>query len=70
MQDFKRVLDLNCNQKRTEQFNFFNWLLNVKNLVLSNGSERVRNVIQCYYNSFFSKNYEKLPRAPPPDPRL
>ena len=49
MQDFKRVLNLNCKQKRrTEQFNFFNWLSNVKNLVLSNGSEYERNVIQWY----------------------
>ena len=27
MQDFKRVLDLNCKYKRRiEQFNFFSWL--------------------------------------------
>ena len=44
-QDSKRVLGFNC-KKRIEQLNFFDWLLNVKNLVLSNGSELVRNVIQ------------------------
>ena len=35
-----------ASKRRTKQFNFFNWLSNVKNLVLSNGSEYVRNVIQ------------------------
>ena len=48
MLDFKHVLDLNCKQKEDEQLNFFNWLSNVKNLVLSNGFEHVRNVIQWY----------------------
>ena len=48
MQDFKRGLDLNCKQKKMEQLNFFNWLSSVKNLVLSNGSEYVRNVIQWW----------------------
>ena len=39
MQDVKRILDLNCNyRKRIKQFNFFNWLSNVKNLVFLNGS--------------------------------
>ena len=33
MQDSKRVLGFNC-KKRIEQFNFFDWPLNVKNLVL------------------------------------
>ena len=69
MQDFKRVLDLKCKLKETEQLNFFNWLSNVKNLVLSNGSEY--NVIQLYYNSFFSKKIRKTAQrlgASPPDP--
>ena len=30
LQHVKRVLDLNCTIKRFKQFNFFNWLLNVK----------------------------------------
>ena len=34
-----------ASKRRTEQLNFLNWLSNVKNLVLSNGSEYVRNVI-------------------------
>ena len=55
MQDFKRVLDLNCKQKGTEQLNFFTRLSNVKNLVLLNGSEYVRNAIQIKSNSFFFK---------------
>ena len=46
MQDFKRVLDLNYKQKKTEQINLFNWLSNVKNLVFSNGFEYEQNVIQ------------------------
>ena len=46
MQDVRRVLDVNCKQKRTEQLNFFKWLSSVKNFVLSNGFEYVRNVIQ------------------------
>ena len=33
---------------RTEQFYLFNWLSNVENQVLSNGSEQVRNVIQWH----------------------
>ena len=41
LQDFKHVLDLNC-KRRIEQFNFFIWLSNVKNLVLSNDSKHVR----------------------------
>ena len=43
MQDFRRVLDFNW---RIEQSNFFDWISNVKNLVLSSGCEHVRNVIQ------------------------
>ena len=31
-----------------EQFNIFNWLSNVKNLVVSSGSEHVRNAIQLH----------------------
>ena len=48
MQDFKRVLDLNLSKRRIEQFSFFNWLSNVRNLVLSNVSDREGNVIQCH----------------------
>ena len=53
MQDFKRVLDLNSNKRKIQLLNFFNWLSNVKNLVLWNGSEYVGNVIQWCENSFF-----------------
>ena len=42
MQDFKRVLDLTWSKGRT----FFNWLSNIKNFFLSNGSEKLRNVIR------------------------
>ena len=31
---------------KIHQFDFLNWLSNLKNLVLSNGSENLRNVIQ------------------------
>ena len=36
IQDIKSVLDLNCKycKRRIEQFNFFSWLSDVKNLVL------------------------------------
>ena len=47
MQDFKRVLEVKITSKRRiEQLHFFDWLSNFKNLVFSNGSEHVRNVIQ------------------------
>ena len=60
MQDSKRVLEFN-GKRRIEQLNFFDWLSNVKNLVLSNGCELVRNVIQLDLNSFFSKNLQTSP---------
>ena len=42
MQDFNRVLDLTWSKGR----DLFTWFSNLKNFVLSNGSENVRNVIQ------------------------
>ena len=42
MQDFKRVLDLTWSKGS----DIFNWLSNIKNFVLSSGSENVRNVIR------------------------
>ena len=42
MQDFKRVLNLSWSKGS----DFFNWLSNIKNFVLPNGSENVRNVIR------------------------
>ena len=59
MQDSKRVLGFNC-KRRIEQLNFFDWLGNVKNLVLLNGSELVRNVIQWDLNSFFFQKLTKI----------
>ena len=60
MQDSKRVLGFNC-KRRIEQLNFFDWLCwNVKNLVLWNGSELVRNVIQWDLNSFFFQKRTKI----------
>ena len=47
-----------------KQFVFFNWLSNVKNLVLLNGSEHLRNVIQWHKNSFsFQKITKNRPTA-------
>ena len=46
MQDFKRVLDLTYSKGR----NLFNWFSNLRNFVLSNGSENVQNVIQMALN--------------------
>ena len=75
-----------ASKKRIEQLNFFDWLSNVKNLVLSNGCEHMRNVIQWDLNSFFFQKLTKIPQrlgalppdphsrrqlgAPPPDPSL
>ena len=64
MQDFKGVWTLIASKRRIEQLNFFDWLSNVKNLVLSNGCEHVRNVIQWDQNSpFFPKTYKNRPAA-------
>ena len=46
MQHFERVLDLIASRQKIEQSNFFDWLLNAKNLVLPSGFEHERNVIQ------------------------
>ena len=50
-----------ASKRRIQQLNFFDWLSNVKNLVLSNGCEHVRNVIQWNKNSFFFQNLQKSP---------
>ena len=42
MEGFKRVLDLTWSKGK----DLFNWLSNLKNFVLSNGYENVRNVIE------------------------
>ena len=47
-------------KRRIGQFNFFNCLLNVKNLVLSNGSKQERIVIQWHKNSYFFKYLQKI----------
>ena len=83
MQDSKRALGFNY-KRRIEQSKFFDSLKNVKNLVLSNGCELVRNVIQWDLNSFFFQKLTKIAQrpgallpdphshlqlgAPPPDP--
>ena len=49
LQNFLRVLDLNCKKKRrVEQFNFFDWLLNGTNLLVLNDSEHLQNLIEFY----------------------
>ena len=60
MQDFKRVWTLIASKRRIEQIIFFYWLSNVKNLVLSNGCEHVRNVIPWDLNSFFFQKLTKI----------
>ena len=60
MQDSKRVLGFN-GKRRIEQLKIFDWLSNVKNLVLWNGCDLVRNVIQWIQIIFFSKNLQKSP---------
>ena len=37
-----------ASERSIKQLDFFDWLSNVNNLVLSNGSEHVRNVIQWH----------------------
>ena len=58
------------NKRTIEQFNFFNWLSNVKNLVPSNSSKHARNVFQWHKISCFSKNSPAFggfaPRPPKP----
>ena len=60
MQAFKRVWTLIASKRRIEQLNFFDWHSNVKNLVLSNGCEHVRNVIQWDQNSPFFQKRTKI----------
>ena len=57
-----------ASKRKIEQLNFFDWLSNVKNLVVSNGCEHVQNVIQWDLNSFFFQKLTKIPQrlgAPP-----
>ena len=68
MQDFKRFLDLTWGKGS----DIFNWLSNIKNFVLSNGSENEQTVIRiALKNHFFPKTYKKIAQrlgAPPPCP--
>ena len=71
MQDFKRILNLFASKRRIEQLDFFDWLSNIKNLVLSSDCEHVRNVIQWDQNSFFFQKLTKITQrlgALPTDP--
>ena len=53
-------------KEKTHQFDFFNWLLNLKTLVISNGSKTVRNMIQVVLKKFFSpQNYKQLSSGRP-----
>ena len=63
MRHVKRVLNINCLQKEDKTISFFQLALNnVKNLLLSNGSEHLRIAIQRYQNSFF---FQKITALPP-----
>ena len=55
-----------ASKQRIEQLNFFDWLSNVKNLVLSNGLKHVRNVIKI---AFFSQKHKNRPAAGGSAPR-
>ena len=46
--DYQRVLDLNCKKKGLNNLIFSPLLSNVTNLVVSNGSEHLQNVIQFH----------------------
>ena len=63
--------NLIASKRRIKQLKFFDWLSDVKNLVLSNGCEHVRNVIQWDSNSFFFQKLTKIAQrlgALPTDP--
>ena len=50
--------------QHSKQFIFFSWLSNLKNLVILNGSTKVRNVIRMALElQHFLKHYKKLPRG-------
>ena len=75
MQDFNRVWDLNIvNKRRIEQFHFFNWLLNVKNLVFLNRSKHVRlvkklqNIAKLFGTSLTDPPSLRRLGDPPPNP--
>ena len=53
--------DLIASKRRIEQINFFDWLRNVKNLVLWNRYKLVRSLIQWDLNSFFFPKTQKSP---------
>ena len=57
MKDFKRVLDLTWSKER----NLFNWLLKLKNFVLSNGLKTCEMWSKCIKIAIFSKTYKKSP---------
>ena len=46
IQDFKRVLTRSASKGKTHQFDCFNWLSVLKNVVILNGSKNVQNMIQ------------------------
>ena len=51
-------------KRRAEQFNFFNWLSNLKDLAVSDISKNVQNVIQMALKYlFFPKIFKKSPIA-------
>ena len=63
--------NLIASKRMIEQLKFFDWLFNVKNLVLLNGCEHVRNAIQWDLSSFFFQKLTKIAQrlgALPPDP--
>ena len=59
------VLYVNCKQKKTEEITFFNWLSNLKNLVLSNDSKNVQNVIQMALKQLKLQKFPKSRPWPP-----
>ena len=53
-------------------FDFFNWLSNLKKLVIPNGAKNMQNVIQMAskFSYFLPKQSQKIAQRRPPDPRL
>ena len=67
-----KVLNVFWNQRvskeKNERFDFFYWLSNLKNLVFSNGSKNVQNVIQVGSKQLLFPKISKHRPAPPAKP--
>ena len=69
IQDFKDVLTWSVSKGKTHQFDCFNWLSILQNLVILNGSKNMRNVIQMALKLlFFPKKFQEIAQRRPQTP--